>query len=430
MISRRLVSDHLVERPIILILQDESHVEKKQSKSLRDEARNIIEGYTKSQDPVSDTNDLPGILLQLLTQIIKPLFSTTPSHPKLTSTGRKVLVNNTLPGSIDKFSSFELENDENRPLWKNGWTGKLLLYILDSYTGITDVDTRKKSIEAHFYLLVPPILKQLDDSSMDHKCCGCVCLRVLCENVGSVSSSMLKKSGLTDVFVETLRNDFSMLPSLTEEEDSLRLLRVLYPAYRGLVRARFVVSQLDRGEMDLKQAYLTVLLRHQLIYGLTHLSTGEGVGSTMSVPLTTFLISQIGPILEDMGMRLVIHLQVVVPMLQSVLTDPFTTSVPGMVLEAVNALLVVVQISWKLVQDRWWEECLRGVVTCWLNTSDDLDDSKRDEKKTMGLREVQVRLRVLTMLLKDVVGEGFSKAESRLVKEEPSLKALFESKLN
>lgn len=417
-------------RPIELVLQDESHIEKPESKALRLRARNIVQ---------ASSSELLDALLDLLTSVIKPLFSES-SHPKLTSTGRKVLVNNSLPGSItDRFSSFELEDGTNRPLWKNGWTPQLLLHILGKYTEIGNADKQKKTIEAHFYLLVPPILKQLDDMQIAYKASGCRCLEALCTFLLKVKSTILKQSGLMDVFVDALKNDFSMLPTLTPEDESLTLYEALYPAYRSLVkthsegmnerRSSSIKTSASQAGLDdsKRQSYLTLLLRHQLLHALVHLSTATGGGSTTSVPLSTFLFSQISWVVSDMGLSAVVHLQTILPLLRNVLVDPFATSAPSMLLETIKALQEIVQVCWPRIKEKWWGECLRAIVTCWLNVCDDEADlpSRKDVSRDLTLGKVKQQLQITACLLEDVVGRELGKATEDLIAEAQGLTGLF-----
>lgn len=429
------------DKSVELVLQDASHIERPESRALRLKALEILKPSPSSTTKLAD---LPETILEILTSIIKPLFSGS-VHPKLTSTGRKVLIKNSLPGSVtDRFSNLELEDGTNRPLWKNGWSPRILLYVLSKYAEIGHSDEagpelRKKTIEGHFYLLVPPILKQLDDMQISYKASGCRCLQLLCTALADVHSKIMKQSGLMDVFIEALKNDFSMLPTLTPEDESLELYKALYPAYRALVCAYSeTIGAQNSGSTDLRviqtepanskrQHYLTLLLRNQLVHGLTHLSTGIGAGSTMSVPLSTLLVSQIGWIIADMGLPAVAHLQVLMPLLRNTLADPFGTGAVDMLLEAIKALQDIVQICWPRIKEKWWGECLRGTVACWLNICADEADLQlsKNNRRASALKDVKQRLQILTCLLNDTVGDEFTQAAQGLVLETPELDDLF-----
>lgn len=447
------------ERSIVVLLEDGSHIEKPISRDFRHQALDLV----KTLENARPTSQLPDTLLDLLTQIIKPLFSNE-HHSKLTSTGRKNLVHHSLPASVNRFSSQILFDDESRPLWKNGWTCLLLLHVLRSYSRLKlpDDSVRRKTLEAHFHLLVPPILHQIDDVEISYRCSGCQCLRLLCDNLHDIRSEILKRSGLTDVFIDALKNDFSLLPTLTPEDESLMLLKDLYPAYRSLVRARFPHSNGDQQtdtttpnrvtngsakreaapkptttttttepdpEHTLRTTHLTLLLRHQLLHSLHHLSTGTstGAGTTLSIPISTFLISQLPTLLTDLGPPSTSHLQSILPLLRNVLLDPFGPAAPELLLATARCLQGIVRVTWARVRDRWWGEVLRGAVGCWVNVCDEEGDlDVKEQERATKLREVKTELRVLVWLLEDVVGQDFDAVRRELVKEEPLLEGLFD----
>ncbi|KAK5103553.1 hypothetical protein LTS08_002970 [Lithohypha guttulata] len=405
------------EKPILLILQDRSHIETIESRNLRSQALDLVNTLEKPTAP-AQSSLLPDTLLDLLSTIIKPLFSNSKSS-RLTSTG------------LTRFASLYDEAD-SRPAWKNGWTDSLLLFVLRSYGRIGDGELRRKTLEAQFYLLVPAILHQLDDSEIGYKCLGCQCLELLCEALVEVRSAILRMSGLMDVFVDALRNDFSMLPTLTPEGDSLRLFRRMYPAFRSLVKARFVVvAEKERNrdkaeeEEEARQKYLTLLLRHQLLYALNHLSTGTGAGSTMSAALSTLFISQLGWIFQDMGIASVVHLQDILPLLRHVLCDPFAVSSPELLLQSIKAMHAIAHTCRPRIRDVWWGECLRAAVGCWLNVIDEEQDMKDfgAEAKLKGLKQ---ELKAFTSSLKDIVRRHFEDTEKELLAEESELKNLFD----
>jgi len=463
------------EKQIVVVLEDESHIEKPVSRDLRHQALSLVK---ETLEDAQSTSQLPDTLLDLLTQIIKPLFSGE-QHSKLTSTGRKNRVQHGLPASANRFSSQILFDDvDSRPLWKNGWTGPLLLHVLRNYSRIPDASVQRKTLEAHFHLLVPPILRQIDDVEISHKCYGCRCLKLLCDNLYDTQSDVLKRSGLTDVFIDALKNDFSLLPTLTPEDESLMLLQDLYPAYLSLMRARFLrlsdnqhrsssssasgVSSLDakpnhatttsntakreapsttatttETEHALRNTHLTTLLRHQLLHSLHHLSTSTGEGSTISTPLSTFLIAQLPTLFTALGSASTAHLAAVLPLLRHVLLDPFGTAAPALLLATARSLQGVVAVTWPRIRSRWWGEVLRGAVGCWLNVCDDEimegEEGEHLKQRTTTattraatLVEVKSELRVLVWLLEDVVGQPrFAAVRADLVAEEPLLQGLF-----
>ncbi|ETI20861.1 hypothetical protein G647_07204 [Cladophialophora carrionii CBS 160.54] len=433
-----------------------------QTTALRHEAHSII-----SATDAHAIEQLPTTLLDLLTQIIKPLFTKT-RHPHLTSTGRKSLVASPPPSIASRF----LDDGSDEPPWKTStpFTVPLLEYILTSYLALPfdprENTLRKTAIEAHFHLLVPPILNMIDDAApTPYKSAGCKLLAMLCEVLTSTHSEMLKRSGLADVMVDALRTNFLSLPTLTPEADSLALLREVYAAFLGLVDARFVMLRLrlkfklgppsnqtkaqggagtdedsDDKNIDTDfnpyQNMLTLVYRHGIMASLTHLSsssTNAGcLSNTISVPLTMLLLRQIPPVFSRMGIHCVKHLQGLLPMLRASLMDPFLLAAPDMVSAILDIVDSVFDVARTRVQQKWWPEVLRGLVGCWVNCVDENENESIPAGKTASaststhLEDTMARLKKMVKTLGEIVGPNeWSVVKRRLVEEEDDLTALF-----
>ncbi len=241
-----------------------------------------------------------------------------------------------------------------------------------------------------------------------------------------------------DVFVDSLKTNFMMLPSLTPEEESLAVLRELYPAFHTLVRARFI--ELPKAtketrfatspEIELRVKHLTLLLRHAVLAGLGHLGAGT---STSHVELTTFLVRQLEVTVEEMGVYAVRDLNVIVPMMRGVVMDPFGTAAPALLMEALAVMTVVLRVCAERVRDKWWEEMLRGLVGCWCNVLDEEEEEEAEvEERRKGhekkdFRMVTRRLKEVTKALGQVVREDeWQHAIRELVEEEEELRDLFD----
>ncbi|KAL2437057.1 hypothetical protein ABEF95_016138 [Exophiala dermatitidis] len=551
---------------ILDILSTAPPNEPSSTNTLRRQAHDLIAAST------TDASALPDTLVELLTQVIKPLFTNT-KHPALTATGRKNLVSNQHPLGSSFTRQFSSSDDDREKPWKSTlFTVPLLRYILASYNhpsaepGGLQEGKAKSTIESHFFLLVPPILNLIDDSDASYKAAGCSLLRMLCQVLVAVRSDMLKRTGLGDVFVDALRANFMLLPPLTPEEDSLAVLTELYPAFLDLVDARFVklngetgvrkdisvsrstpsptpasaqktaaaggitevtdpdvqmvtdvkphrenVDQAsgpssttstsiprtkaeevhihdstsspaqsnhtstnssqsyfkkttiipqdagpeDQKEIHLRLSLLTLLYRHGILRSLHHLtsSASGSLGTTTSVPLTTFLVNQICPVFRRLDIVSVKHLQSLVPMLRVSLMDPFlltstttekdaSLSLPLAVLDVLDC---IVALCTPRVRDRWYPEILRGVVGCWLNCVDDVllettgsgDKSKSKSVGAVAGADANQHLKTVMDSLKSLIrllgsGQVVPKAEwesvrNRLVGEEKDLEALFGS---
>lgn len=405
---------------ILDVLSTPSPKDGPHSAGLRKKAHNLI--LTSTSTP----NSLPTTLLDLLTQIIKPLFTTT-KHPALTSTGRKNLV----PPAPSLGSRFDhpLTDDELKP-WKTPFTVPLLRYIITSYSVILPADVKKQTVEGHFHLLIPPILNMIDDSNSSSKASGCQLLRLLCQVLVSIESDMLKKTGLGDVFFDALKTHFMLLPTLTPEDESLEVLMELYPAFLAAVDARYRMVVASEATMEQvvsskeftgRQERLKLLLRHGVLTSLSHLSSGQSFSTSTSIPLTTYLVSQIMPIVERMGIDSVRYLREFLPMLRAGLMDPFALAAKELIVEILQVLVVVLDVCEVRVRDLWWPEILRGLVGCWVNSVDEVEGTE-----SKGVRDIQTKLKEVTQRLAQVVENGkWQAAKEKLLGEEEDLTGMF-----
>jgi Tti2 family len=388
---------------------------------LTEKANGIIEGAK------DDPGRLPGALLELLTTIIKPLFSN--GHPQITPAGRKPA----FPPPPTLSHAVPTTLDEDKP-WKIPLAIPLLRTILKAYQS-PPPEKRRALLDAHFHLLTPPILNIIDDVSASSKADGYSLLTLLCEATVEADSDILKRTGLTDVFVDAFKLNFMLLPTLTPEDESLLVLKQLYPAFLALIRARFDVSTAtsntnsrkdglivrSQPEEDLRQDYLKLLMRHGILESIAHLGAGT---STSFVPLTTFLVSQLRPAIEAMGVSTVVHLSTIIPMLRNLLMDPFGTAAPELIEATLDAMATTLHYCAPRIEAKWWVECLRGLVGCWCNVIDDDEESTKTNLPNPG--SLKTKLIKVTQILGSLVKtEEWQEAKRRLVEEESDLQRLF-----
>ncbi|RMZ77694.1 hypothetical protein DV738_g4330, partial [Chaetothyriales sp. CBS 135597] len=376
-----------------------------------------------------DLDNLPEALLELLTKVVKPLF--IGGHPRVTPAGRRPAY---APAPILSQSSSHISIDED-PRWRLSLTFPLLQWILNAYRSLPQ-PKRRQVLEAQFPLLIPPILNLIDDIPSNSRSDGFSLLRLLCDTISSADSDILKRTGLMDVCFDAIKSNFMLLPTLTPEDESLQVLQQLYPAAFALVRACFGVGGaaktcpshqgsvllLSLDEEDKRQKYLKAILRHGLLASLTHL--GVGSSSVSHVQLTTFLLSQLIPTVEAMGLAAVTHLNRIIPMLRSILLDPFVISVPELLPTALDAMDAIIKTCSPRIRDRWWPECLYGLVGCWCNILDDEEVFKA--RPLPSLIQAKHKVRVIGKVLSETVdAEAWQKAVSILCHEEQDVEALF-----
>ena len=411
---------------------------------------------TAAVSMISEATDIETFLQNLLFKVLRPLFLTQ-NHPNLTATGRKRLVPDA--PSTSRYSE-TIDWDDEKKIWRNGWTCDLLAFIILQYR-VLPSDREKATFESQFHLLIPPILNLIDDGDIQYKTQGCRLLRLLCEQVTHCQSDILKRTGLSDVFSDALKTNFLHLPTLTPEEESLTLLSELYPAFRALVDAHFPILRKDESEngnvgtvltsrpaantiqatgsvkntkpnssklkapsrapdkkdKDARQAMLDLILRHGILASYAH--------AVDYVRITTLLLHEASLVVSMMGIYSAKYLQILLPLLRNVLCNPFGTACVSLLMAALECMEMLIKCCWPRVKEKWWGECLRAIVGCWVQIADDEADGKVQE-----LRDMKDRLGDARRLLEVVVGEEFIDAKQKLVEEDEIVRGLFEDEGN
>jgi tRNA nucleotidyltransferase (CCA-adding enzyme) len=384
------------------------------------QAISLLELVPKKGAPLED------VLSSLLTDVLKPIFASTP-NPNLTPAGRKNLVS--IPPTTGRFNALFLEND--RKPWKQAsWPIDILRYVIHQYES---QPTRKEIVEKQFYLLVPPILALIDDSEISSKTCGCELLSALCYTILGCKSSILSRSGLADVFADSLKANFLLLPTLTPENESLALLHQLYPAFRALASATYppgtLPASVKSGHLeaallkpsvagtrpsypyrDPRQQMLDTILRHGILASYYHASD--------HVAIAEFLVHEATFVISDMQINAVKYLSQLLPLLRSILTNPLGAAYPPLLVAAAELLGSLILHCKPRIAITWWVECLRMCVGCWVIIRVDLPESN----------PVQPNLVTVVWSLRDVIGdEKFQETADALIKEDEELKDLLYS---
>ena len=383
------------------------------------QAISLLESVPKEGTPSED------VLSSLLTDVLKPVFASTP-NPNLTPAGRKNLVS--IPSTTGRFNALSLEND--RKSWKQAsWPVDILRYVIHQYES-QPASSKKEVVEKQFYLLVPPILALIDDSEISSKTCGCELLGALCNTILECKSSILSRSGLADVFADSLKANFLLLPTLTPENESLTLLRQLYPAFRALASATYPLEPLSTSVKsghpkaallkpsvtgtgpshpyrDPRQQMLDTILRHGILASYHHASD--------YVAIAEFLVHEATFVISDMQINAAKYLSQLLPLLRSILTNPLGAAYPPLLVAATELLGALILHCKLRIASMWWVECLRMCVGCWVMVRVDLPKSNL----------VQPKLVTMVQSLRDVVGdEKFREAADVLITEDEELKDL------
>ncbi|KAK1062653.1 CCA tRNA nucleotidyltransferase, mitochondrial [Friedmanniomyces endolithicus] len=356
-----------------------------------------------------------ALVRHFLKLTIRPLFAKT-KPSTITAQGRK----DTREVVLSPRMTMESEDEAVTKPWKSGKDGAAALDLLRWVVGAMD----EKLVEEVWHLIVPPILTLLDDWETKYKQTGAELLNLLLQ---TTPSSLLERTGLGEVFEEALMLCLSHLPSLTPEPDSIALLSAVYPTLLTLAKTRYPAPPPPPTgpylhppkEADAPSHHRANLLNRILRKGI--IQSHSLLPTHQHPAIIVLLLQQLVPLLNELGIQSVRHLQYLLPILTATLTDPHGEAAARVpVLRAgMQALRAVALNAWPRITE-WRGEVLRGLTLCWLRT-----EGVEDGEEVEGLRE---EMREVVELMRVVVGEqvGFEGECAVLVAADGRLGGLLE----
>lgn len=347
-------------------------------------ARSMLSGYVSNFQKTPKQLDL--VVRDLLVNYIKPLFLKHQT-PLLTPAARKAI--SPLPRPLAP-SDFE---SANKP-WKfnSPHIVTIFQWILSQLS--------PPLVEAHWPLIIPPLLTIIDDVSVTYKIKGCSLLLLFLK---VCPANLLERSGLGEIFHDTLMPYLLYLPSLTPEEESIPLLDATYDALIALTLARWGTL----GTTPSKNEALDSVFRYGILKGYAH--AGE------NVRIARILMEKSADLVNAMGIYCVKHLKDLLPLVSGILTAPFATAYPPL-LEAVTLTLrAIVSNAWPRIRYHGGE-ILRGlIIFC-----DRVDEEDELTDELVGVKgSIEDILHAVVRILRDdeVAEEGLqmlSKHDSRV----------------
>jgi hypothetical protein len=354
---------------------------------------------------------LAPLLGDILKTVVKPSFART-KNIAVTPAGRK----NEHPVPAPRFDASVFDEASKPWKFKDVYVVTVLSWIVDQYRVCEDylcsthsatiADSSQTSdythIEAQFPFLVPPILSLIDDDGLVYKAFGCNILNRLLAPLSEAKSDILRRTNLDSVFQDALHPCLLSLPSLTPENESIRLLQSAYPALFSVIRTRFPPSSDQsndkpptadpRSDSSRRRDALSRILRHHLLPSYHHTSNPQPVQPTesesgiASVPLssypypalTTRLFDNIAILLPQLGLHATPHLQGLIPPITETLTNPFGTAHMPLLISAATAAKELVSAGWVRIW-RWRGEILGAAGVCWIHLEDDEQDIVREQ---------------------------------------------------
>lgn len=344
-----------------------------------------------------------ALVRHFLKLTIRTLFAKTrPSN--VTDTGRKVTTAVLPP----KTTVESMDDTVNKP-WKSG-KDAFALDLLEWVVASLDA----RLLEEMWPLVVPPVLTLVDDWETKYKRIGAELLRCVLE---ATPPLLLERTGLGEVFEEALMPCLTHLPTLTPENESIELLRVVYPGLLALSGVRYPKvppagsKSTELGLERQRIKFLDSVVRKGVVYEFLHCSQYPR--------LISVLFDHLALLLNELGIESVKHLKYILPMLTKTLANPSSaTPVPTLV-SAVKALQAVVLNGWPRMPEHRGE-VLKGLTLCWLN----LQGGNGDE-----IARLKAELSTTVMMLRSALGpsSGFDDDCSTLVAADGRLEELLKA---
>lgn len=289
----------------------------------------------------------------------------------------------------------------------------------------------RKGIEQNWHLLVPPILKMIDDAEAESKAKGCQLLNQLFLGLmyesGNVSpksisgsssqasAAFLARTGYHQVFASTLWPLLTYIPSLTPEPESVVIFKSIYDPLRSL--ALLCPTPSTRSQ------FLDKLVREGVLAPLAHFPTPSTYPN-----LAHTIIAQVSKIAALSGLETVKHLPSLIALVGSILQDPFVLTHRDLAVGTLEALEGVVQNAWPRVAAHRGAVVL-GLCVLWQRCAEEgVSETRAVERQLKGAVEMQLKRTaglVDAVLIQSEEGEAWAREKRELVDADEGLADLF-----
>ncbi|KAB2110373.1 hypothetical protein AG0111_0g496 [Alternaria gaisen] len=312
------------------------------------------------------------------------------------------------------------------------WKDSVNQYALD-LLGWTISVLDPKTIEAKWHLLMPPILKMMDDVATEWKARGCHMLGLLLENLhqtvvaggtnkpiaGQDSAKFLHRTGYHNIFAEALLPMFTYIPSITPEAESVTLLKEVFPTVTLL--AQLLPADTDKG--DSRERFLDKILREGVLSPLAHFPRPSSYAE-----LATLIMSHVPVLLGLMGIGTVKHLPDLVPLLSVILQEPLELSHKPLLLSTLKASQSVQLNAWpRLPAHRG--TIMMGMCLLWSRCIERQKMTNGEDIKHL-MSEIQESVAMLDAIMQaaetDGLGEAWEKEKQGVMQASPGFEELFE----
>ncbi|KAF2405234.1 poly A polymerase C-terminal region-like protein [Trichodelitschia bisporula] len=295
------------------------------------------------------------------------------------------------------------------------WVFPLLTWICRA------LDSR--TVEKEWGALIPTLLSILDDTDTKTRALGA---DLVCNVMAVTPSGLLVRTGLAQLFLDSLYISVTYLPTLTPEDEATTIIGASIPAILAVTNVAYpndppVQPQRPDDHFTLRSPRvraLTTLLRQGILHPLS-------VCPYSTYPrLAVVLLGHLPTVLDALEVHSVVHLKGLVPLLTGILADPLVLAMPELTHASLLGLEAVMRNARPRVEV-WRGDIAAGLGACWVQVSGERNPS--GETANWGelrkqLRGVFAELRATVHELSD--GKRFEGEIHSLLEAEPELKGM------
>ncbi|EAT84128.2 hypothetical protein SNOG_08960 [Parastagonospora nodorum SN15] len=266
-------------------------------------------------------------------------------------------------------------------------------YVLDLLRWSIGAMSRKEK-EARWHLLVPPILKMIDDMDTTWKARGCHLLGGLLESLQQTAKFCgfpRATAGYHNVFAEALLPFFTYIPSLTPEPEAVQLFNELFPTLTALA----LLLPVESGKGSTRTGLLDKVVREGILAPLGHFP------KPWAHPELAAVITRHVPlVLRHLGIESVKHLRTLIPLLSTLLQEPFIVSHKELTLATLKALQAVMQNAWPRIPGHRGAVMV-GLCLCWRRCMEEASNLRHVDEVKAEMQETVAMLDTVMQAVKD-----------------------------
>ncbi|KAK6953908.1 hypothetical protein Daesc_003870 [Daldinia eschscholtzii] len=347
-----------------------------------------------------DSQTRSFIVEDILTGFLRPLFSK--SRPAtITASGRKAEF-----VEPSRYDGAVRESSETKP-WK--YVHRYAVTVFEWAVQHADATL----LQAHWPLFTPVLLTLIDEpgpSSLKIRALG-----ILRTFWARCPQSLMRDTGLAEVFEQAVFPAVLYLPSLTPEDESLEILGAAYPVLiemAGLildqpwktVNARTAEEQKQTQKpaqqiTEAQRRLLDKIIREGIMIGYHHAKEH---------------VRLVGLFCETLDF---------IPMLSEIMTDPFGTKHPPTLVSGTKLLQTILLNCWPRIP-YYCNEIVKMLMLCWLNIEDE-ESFARGSPTAHELKSKLSQTATMLSAIMKAANVNFRERVDPLVEREPRLGKLF-----